>query len=126
VVKVTLASEEYAGLAKAEEALPARVKEKIEDKRVEEWSTRVEANKSVRRALDFYESQGEIEVIGEFDKTDEEALKDGSLIVNLSEIAMADYLSRGIEIPEHLKGPSLPTDTVRVEPKAPKTEQTKK
>jgi len=121
VVKVTLVSEDFVELTPAEKKLPERVRNAIEDERAQEYRERVKANQKVRDMLRFYENQGEVEVLPETEKSEDEVLKDGSLIVSLSAIAIADHIARGIPVPENLMEKDISTERVRA-PKTAKTE----
>lgn len=104
VVKITLHDENPdTELSESEKKLPERVQERILDRRSQETDFAIQANNSIRRTLRAYEESGAVKVLEwnkEVDPKSEEAK--GSIITQLSEIALADFADRGIDVPAHL------------------------
>lgn len=109
VPKIALLDEEVdIRLTEKEEKLPKRVQEKILERRTEEADLRIRANEMLKEYLRSYEDRGAIKVL-EWDYiVDEESPEvKGSNISQLSEIALADFADRGLEVPAHLKKASV-------------------
>ena len=103
VISIVLLNEDFMPLTEEEEALPDYVKDSIKKERTEDYFLRRKSNKAILDNLTLFEGQGEIKILGIKDLTPEEVLVTSSPIVSLSEIAIADHLARGIEVPDHLR-----------------------
>lgn len=111
VPKIALLDEEtdMVRLTPAEEKLPEAVRERILADRASEAHLRIRANEMLKQSVKYYEDMGSIEVLDwnyEIDENSPEAK--GSNINQLSEIALADFADRGLEVPAHLKKASMP------------------
>lgn len=104
VVNIVLVDEDYIDLTPAQKKLPSAVVEHLEKNAAEEMLFRIAANQKVRDTLQHLARTNEIEIIGESELDPEELLKTAYPIVSLSEIAQADWESRGIPIPAALQG----------------------
>lgn len=103
--KILLQDEEIEiKLTEKEQKLPQSVQNKILERRTEEADFRIRANDALRDSLRFFEAQGEIKVLDwDYVADDESPEIKGSVINELSPIALADFEDRGIPVPEHLK-----------------------
>ncbi len=104
IVKITLHDENPSmELSESEKRLNERVQDRILDRRSQETDFAIQANNVIRRALRSFEESGAVKVLDynkEVDAKSDEAK--GAIITSLSEIALADYADRGIEVPAHL------------------------
>lgn len=105
VARVWLFDEDTeAKLTKTEEKYSQAVKDAIQAKRADQATLALQANEALRDAVRLLEAQGEIKVLDWNYEVDDSAPEvRGHNISELSEIAMADFADRGIEIPDHLK-----------------------
>lgn len=103
--KILLQDEELdVKLTEKEKKHPQSVQNKILERRTEEADFRIRANDALRDSLRYFEAQGEIKVLDwDYVADDESAEVKGSVINELSPIALADFEDRGIPVPEHLK-----------------------
>ena len=125
VVNIVLVSEEYLPLSDADEALPPSVKSSIENEHAADMLRRRAANQSVRSALEHYARSNDIEIIGESDMDAEEVLNTTYPIVSLSAIALLDWETRGIPVPEALQG-NKDTERTRAAQEVAKKKSTSK
>jgi hypothetical protein len=105
IVKLTLLDEEAdVKLTEKEQKLPKAVQERILARRAEEVDKIIRANEMIRAGVRHYEVRGDVEVI-DYDKEVDVASLDSreAIVAELSPIAIADFESRGIEIPERMK-----------------------
>lgn len=109
VVKINLLSEDPNEGLDALTKLPDAVRRRMEDNLAQEYVDRLNANKTVRSVLDSYAKSGAIEIVFEGDVDPDEVKASEALSIDLSEIALADHVARGIPIPEHVqrKTPSV-------------------
>lgn len=111
VPKIALLDEETdtVRLTESEEKLPQAVKDRILSRRAEEADLRIRANEMLKQSVKYYEDMGAIEVLDWDYVVDENSPEvKGSNINQLSEIALADFADRGLEVPAHLKKASMP------------------
>lgn len=114
VPKIMLLDEETdtVRLTETEKKLPAAVQERILARRAEEADLRIRANEMLKQSVKYYEDMGAIKVIDWKYEVDEDSPEaKGTNINQLSEIALADFADRGLEVPAHLKKVSMPTAT---------------
>lgn len=111
VVHIVLVNEDYQPLSEDDEKLPNAVKLHLEKSHADDMLFRRDANRAVRAALQHYARTNEIELIGETELDAQEVLDTKYPIISLSEIAQADWETRGIKIPEALQSKQ---DTERI------------
>jgi hypothetical protein len=109
IAKITLLDENVeVRLTPKEEKLPKGVQERILARRAEEADLRIRANEAIKQSIKSYEDRGGIKVLDWDKSVDADSPENkGSVIHELSEIALADFADRGIEVPEHLKRSSV-------------------
>lgn len=107
--KIILQDEEIdVKLTEKEKKLPEKVQELILARRAEEVDFRIRANEMLKAAVKSFEDRGAIKVLDwDYIIDSESPEAKGSVIRELSPIAMADMEDRGIPIPEHMKKTSM-------------------
>lgn len=110
IPKIALLDEEAdtVRLTEVEEQLPERVRERILADRAEEVHVRIRANAMLKESLKSFESRGAIKVLDWDYVVDEDSPEAvGAITSGMSEIQLADFADRGLEIPSHFKKVSV-------------------
>lgn len=105
VEKINLLDDDpdFVKLAKSEEKMPQVVQDNILKRRADEYQNRVDYNEHVINVAKVYEAAGEIKDVKVVEVDPEEILSNDATTLDMSDIAIADHLDRGIPIPEHVR-----------------------
>lgn len=103
VVKVNIPELPNVELNEAEKRLPQRIQERRLDAKADEYVRLEQYNETFMATLRRLERNGEICDLKVVDVSELEVAADAVASLDLAEIAWADYVDRGIEIPETLR-----------------------
>lgn len=109
-----------------DKSLPPTIQEALEKEHASEYIDRVRANRRTRQQIYDYANRGEVKVVHDGPVSEQEAAKQGAIQLDLSEIARADHIERGIPIPEYIQkvnpGATKAAEAARKEIENPKSD----